>query len=284
MQTSDPNIYAAGDCIEITNRITGAKVHAPYGDLANLEGRIAGENAVLGNTVKFPGTIQTGICKIFEYAAGVTGLTERSAKKAGFDVVTVVNSSPDKPIFMNGKLLVTKLVVEKESGRILGAQCVGPGDVAKQIAQWAMAISGKLCVEDIVNADLPYAPPFSLAIDHFIATAHVMQNKIKNRMQGLSATEVKEKMDAGVPLFILDIRDAVEFEAMRLGIGEILIPLGALRRRLNELPTDKNAEIVCYCKISLRGYEAALVLAANGWNNVKVMEGGIMAWPYAREK
>ena len=147
-----------------------------------------------------------------------------------------------------------------------------------------MAVSGKLFVEDIVNADLPYAPPFSLAIDHFVATAHVMQNKMKNRMKGVSAAQVKEKLDAGAPLFILDIRDAVEFEGMRLGIGEILIPLGALRRRLNELPTDKNAEIVCYCKISLRGYEAALVLEANGWNNVTVMEGGIMAWPYAREK
>jgi rhodanese-related sulfurtransferase len=284
MQTSDPHIYAAGDCIEITNRITGENVHAPFGDLANLEGRIAGENAVLGNTVKFPGTIQTGICKIFEYAAGVTGLTERSARKAGFDIVTVINSSPDKPMFMNGKLLVTKLVVEKESGRLLGAQCIGPGDVAKQIAQWAMAISGKLCLEDIINADLPYAPPFSLAIDHFIATAHIMQNKTKNRMRGISAREVKEKLDAETPPFILDIRDAVEFEAMRLGIGERLIPLGALRRRLDELPTDKNTEIICYCKISLRGYEAALVLEANGWKNVRVMEGGIMAWPYAREK
>ncbi len=284
MQTSDPDIYAAGDCIEINNLITGVKVHAPYGDLANLQGRIAGENAILGNKVKFPGTIQTGICKIFDYAAGVTGLTERSARKAGFDVLTVINSSPDKPIFMNGKLLVTKLVVEKHSARVLGAQCIGPGDVAKQLAQWAMAIMGKLGVEDIVNADLPYAPPFSLAIDHFIATAHIMQNKMKDRMKGITATEVKEKLDAGGTLFILDIRDAVEFEAMRLGIGERLIPLGALRKRLGELPTDKDSEIICYCKISLRGYEAALVLEANGWRNVKVMEGGIMAWPYVRER
>ncbi|MEN6474959.1 MAG: rhodanese-like domain-containing protein, partial [Syntrophaceae bacterium] len=75
-----------------------------------------------------------------------------------------------------------------------------------------------------------------------------------------------------------------EFEQMRLGIGETLIPLGALRRRLPELPADKEREIICYCKISLRGYEAALVLEAHGWKNVRVMEGGIMAWPYAREK
>lgn len=284
MQTSDPDIYAAGDCVEVTHRITGRKTHAPYGDLANLQGRVAGENAVLGNTATFPGTIQTGICKIFDYKAGTTGLTERFAAKHGFEFLTVINASLDKPGFMNGKLLVTKLVAEKESGRILGAQCIGPGDVSRQVAQWAMAILGKLRVEDIVHADLPYAPPFSLAIDHFIATAHLMQNKMKGRLKGWSAAEVKARLDGGRPPFLLDVRGPDEYEGMRLGVGEVLIPLGALRKRLAELPADKSTEIVCYCKISLRGYEAALVLEANGWKNVRVMEGGIAAWPYPREK
>jgi NADPH-dependent 2,4-dienoyl-CoA reductase/sulfur reductase-like enzyme/rhodanese-related sulfurtransferase len=284
MQTSDEHIYASGDCIEISNLITGKKIHAPYGDLANLQGRVAGENAVLGNTVPFPGTIQSGICKIFEHSAGATGLSERAARAAGFDILTVINASPDKPGFMSGKLLVTKLVVEKKSGKILGAQCVGPGDVAKQVAQWALAITGKLGVEDIVNADLPYAPPFSLAIDHFIATAHLMQNKMKGRLKGITAAEVQEKLRAGEKLFLLDVRGPDEYEHMRLGIGEILMPLGALRKRLAEIPGEKSAEIVTYCKISLRGYEAALVLEAHGWKNVRVMEGGVMAWPYAREK
>jgi NADPH-dependent 2,4-dienoyl-CoA reductase/sulfur reductase-like enzyme/rhodanese-related sulfurtransferase len=284
MQTSDENIYAVGDCVEITNMLTGKKVHAPYGDLANLEGRAAGENIVCGNRVAFPGTIQTGICKIFDFAAGTTGLNERAARAAGFDVLTVINASPDKPGFMSGKPLISKLVVEKKDGRILGAQCVGSGDVAKQIAQWALAITGRLVVEDIVHADLPYAPPFSLAIDHFIATAHLMQNKMKGRLKGISASQVQEKLRSGEKPFLLDARGPDEFEAMRLGIGETLIPLGALRKRLNELPPDKNAEIICYCLISLRGYEAALALEANGWKNVRVMEGGILAWPYAREK
>jgi len=96
--------------------------------------------------------------------------------------------------------------------------------------------------------------------------------------------EVKRKIDAGEKPFIIDARGPDEFEAMRLGIGEHLIPLGAVRKRLGELPADKNTEIICYCKISLRGYEAALAIEANGWKNVKVMEGGIMAWPYPREK
>ncbi len=285
MQTSDPDIYAAGDCTESLNLITNTKVHAPYGDLANLQGRVAGENAITGNNVTFPGTIQTGICKVFDFAAGSTGLSEKAAKACGFtDIETVVNASPDKPGFMEGLVLVTRLVVDKKSNKILGAQCVGPGDVSKQLAIWAVAIKGGLTVEDMVNADLPYAPPFSLAIDHSIAAAHIMQNKLKGRMKGISCADVKQKLDAGEKPFIIDARGPDEYEEIRLGIGERLIPLGALRNRLDEIPADKNAEIICFCKISLRGYEAARILEGRGWTNVKVMEGGIAAWPFPREK
>lgn len=285
LQTSDPDIYAVGDCIETVNRITGRKVLAPYGDLANLQGRVAGENAASDNIITFPGTIQTGICKVFDFSAGSTGLSEHAARNLGYeDIVSVVNASPDKPGFMNGQLLVTKMVAGRKSGKVLGAQCVGPGNVGKQVAQWAMAIQGGLTVEDLVNSDLPYAPPFSLAIDHFIATAHIMQNKLKGRLKGISAVDVKAKLDNHETPFFLDVRGPDEFEETRLGIGETLMPLGVLRKRLGELPQDKNREIICYCKVSLRGYEAALVLEANGWRNVKVMEGGIMAWPYSKEK
>jgi NADPH-dependent 2,4-dienoyl-CoA reductase/sulfur reductase-like enzyme/rhodanese-related sulfurtransferase len=285
MRTSDPDIFAAGDCVESASRITGSKVHAPYGDLANLQGRVAGENAATDDGATFPGVIQSGICKIFDYSAGSTGLSEDAARAAYPDnVETVINASTDIPGFMGGKLLVTKLVVERSSGRILGAQCIGPGDVGKQITIWAMAIRGALTVDDMVNADLPYAPPFSLAIDHSIATAHIMQNKLTGRMKGISAQEVKSKVDAGKAPFILDARGPDEYEQQRLGIGEHLIPLGALRARLGEVPADKNHEIVCFCKISLRGYEAARVLMGRGWTNVRVMEGGIAAWPYPREK
>ena len=246
---------------------------------------MAGENAASENSVTFPGTIQTGICKVFDYAAGSTGLCEAAAKRLGYDgIVTVINASPDKPGYMAGKLLVTKLVADQKTGRILGAQCIGPGNVNRQIAQWAMAIQGHLTVEDVVNADLPYAPPFSLAIDHGIASAHLLQNKMKGRLKGISAREVMEKIKNNETPFFLDARGPDEYEQMRLGIGETLMPLGALRKRLHELPPDKEKEIICYCKISLRGYEAALVLEANGWKNVKVMEGGVNAWPYPREK
>ncbi len=285
MQTLDPDIYAVGDCVEIPHLITGNTVHAPYGDLANLQGRVAGENVISGNVAKFQGTIQTGICKVFDYGVGATGLSKKNCLKAGFsDIETVVNASLDKPGFMQGKLLITKLIAERKSGLILGAQVIGPGDVSKQVAIWAMAIKGKLTVEDMINADLPYAPPYSLAIDHSIATAHILQNKLRGLFSGLSSEQLREKLKAGEPMVLLDVRNPNEYEQMRLGIGEKLIPLGQLRKRIDELPEDKNSEIITWCKISLRGYEAALILRANGYSNVKVLEGGIMAWPYKREK
>ena len=291
MQTSDADIYAAGDCVETNNLITNQKVHAPMGDLANLQGRVAGENVIMGNTATFPGVLQTGICKVFDFSAGSTGLSEATAKKLGYDTFeTVINASPDKPGFMKGNLLISKMLADKDTGKILGFQSVGPGDVSKQIATAAMALKGGFTVEDLINLDLPYAPPFSLAIDHFIATAHLMQNKLTGRLNGISSVDVHKQIECQactsdeLKPVLLDVRGPDEFEVMRLGIGEMLIPLGTLRKRLNELPEDKEKEIICYCKISLRGYEASLILQANGWKNVKVMEGGIMGWPYPREK
>lgn len=285
MTTSDPDIYAAGDCVEVKNLLSGGNVLAPMGDLANLQGRVAGENAITGGAIVFPGTIQTSICKVFDYAAGSAGLSEQAAKQHGFaDIVSVVNASPDKPGFMGAGLLVSKIVVDRTSQKILGYQCVGNGDVSRQLATAAMAIQGGMTLDRLACLDLPYAPPFSLAIDHFIASAHILENKLKGRFKTITAEELQARIALQPPPFLLDGRGPDEYEVLRLGIGEHYIPLGALRDRLGELPVEKDAEIICFCKISLRGYEAALILAANGWTNVRVMEGGIMAWPYGREK
>ncbi len=285
MQTSDADIYAAGDCVECENRLTGKKVYAPMGDMANLQGRVVGENVVSGNSAVFGGTIGTAICKVFDFTAGATGLTETEAKRQGMtDFETVVNASPDKPGFMGAKLLISKILVDKKSEKILGYQCVGNGDVSRQIATAAMAVSGGLTIDQLSCADLPYAPPYSLAIDHFIASAHIVQNKMKGRLTTISAEEVYNRIQAGDSPYFVDGRGPDEHEVLRLGIGEQYIPVGKLRSVLADLPQDKSTEIVCFCKISLRGYEIALILEANGYTNVKVMEGGIMAWPYTREK
>ncbi|MBK1708681.1 FAD-dependent oxidoreductase [Marichromatium gracile] len=285
MQTSDPDIYAAGDCVECRSLITGEAVRAPYGDLANLQGRVIGQNLIEPDSARFPGITHTGICKVFDYTIGFTGLNAEQARASGInDIETVTISGLDIPGYMGGKVLISQMVAERASGRILGFQCIGPGDASKRVATVAMAIRGGLGIEELANADLPYAPPYSLALDHVIVSAHVLENKLKGLMQGLSAAELKQRVDSGAECFIIDTRTPQEYEEERLGIGEHLIPVGALRSRLDELPADKSQEIILYCKVSMRGYEAAAALKANGFRNVKVLEGGILAWPYPREK
>jgi len=283
MRTSDPDIYAAGDCVETVSRITGERTLAPYGDLANLEARVAADNAVLGDATVFPGTIHSGMCKVFAFTAAATGLTESKARARGLDVVTAVNASPDKPGFMGAKLLISKITADARTGRVLGYQCVGPGDVNRQASEASMAVLAGMTLDDVAVADLPYAPPYCLAIDHFIASAHIAQNKVRGYMRGMTSYELKAKLDRGERPFILDVRSPAEHAEMRLGAGEVLIPLGQLRKRMGELPADKSAEIVVFCRVSMRGYEAQIVLNAAGWTNVTVLEGGLLAWPFPRE-
>jgi len=285
MQTSDPDIYAAGDCTEVTNLITHNKQHFPMGDAANLQGRVVAQNVVRGNSEEYNGVIGTGICKVFDFTAGSTGLSQKMAEREGFqNIITAVHAAPDKPGFMGAFPLIIKLIAAKSTGKFLGMQAVGTGDVSKRVAMAAMALHGKLCISEMVNLDLPYAPPFSPAIDNFIAAVHLLENKWQRQMMGISPVELKAEIDRGQAPFILDMRGPDEFAQMQLGIGEVLIPLGALRSRLSELPEDKNTEIVTFCKISLRGYEASCILRAHGYTNVRVLEGGIVAWPYPRKK
>lgn len=284
LKTSDPDIYSCGDCIEVKNIITGRNTLAPMGDLANLQGRVVGENILSDDKISYPGSVSTAICRVFNFTVGTTGISEQAATECGFTPLTVINTGPDKPGFMGSNLLISKMTIDEKSNKLLGFQCIGSGDVSRQVATAAMAIQGKQTLDDLLCLDLPYAPPYSTAIDHFICTAHVMENKRAGRFPTISAAEVQRIINSNEEVLFIDGRSFDEYEEMRLGIGEKLIPLGALRDKINELPEDKNVPIVCFCKISLRGYEAALILSSYGYSNVRVMEGGIMAWPYEREK
>ncbi|MBN2725438.1 MAG: FAD-dependent oxidoreductase [Deltaproteobacteria bacterium] len=285
MGTSDRNIYAAGDCVEVINSVSGVWDYSPKGDMANLQGRVAADNMIFGDTIRFPGTIGTAIGKIFDFSAGTAGLSETAAEGAGFNVETVLNASTDKPTFMGAKTLISKLTVERSTRRILGYQCVGKGDVSRQIAQGALAIAGEMTLENMMSLDLPYAPPYSLAVDHFLASLHMMDNKLKGLFRGISSHEVYQMhLDRKKGVCFLDLREVDEVETHRLGIGELFIPLSTLRRRLRDVPPQKNTLIVCYCLMGPRSYEASLILRAEGYTNVRVMEGGMMAWPFPREK
>jgi len=284
MQTSNPDIYAAGDCVEVTDLVTYNKIHWPMGDAANLQGRVAAQNMMLGNCAEYEGAVMTGVCKVFDYGAGSAGMSESRARAEGYtDIITAIQAAPDKPGFMSGKLLVIKLVADRNTGKLLGMQVVGPGDVSKRLAVGAMALHAGMHVHQLVNLDLPYAPPFSQAIDSFITAAHVLENKLLGHMQGVCSVELKAMLDAGEKPFLLDVRGPDEFAEMRLGLGETLIPLGKLRGS-DKLPADKNTPIVAWCKISLRGYEAACILRGMGYTNIKVLEGGLVAWPFGLQR
>ncbi|MBN2584907.1 MAG: FAD-dependent oxidoreductase [Planctomycetes bacterium] len=277
LQTSDPDIYAAGDCVETTHLVTGKPTFVPLGSTANKQGRVAAMN-VCGQRDTFPGVVGSTVCKVFDYSVARTGLTEAEARHNGYNVVTALAPAPDKAHFMpDAKPLLLKLVVDAKARRLLGAQATGPGEGAKRIDVAAMAITAGMTVDQLANVDLCYAPPYAPAMDNIITAANIARNKLDGYMNGVSAVEVKQMQDEGRNFLLLDVRSPGEYEQVRLP-GSTLIPLGTLRGRLNEVPRDK--PIVTFCKISLRGYEAALILKHAGYKDVRVIDGGIAMWPY----
>jgi len=279
LRTSDPDIYAVGDCTENTHLVTGKPCFVPLGSTANKHGRVAAINICGGNET-FPGVLGSMVCKVFDFCAARTGLSESEARQHGYDAVTVLAPGPDRAHYMPAaKLLLMKMVVERGTRRILGLQAAGPGEGAKRNDVAVMAITAGMTVDQLAKADLSYAPPFSPAIDNIINAADVARNKLDGHMKGVTPMQVREKQERGDAFLFLDVRSPAEFQAMRLP-GSVNIPLGALRSRLGEL--DKDQEIIAFCKISLRGYHAALILEAAGFANVKVMDGGVAMWPYEK--
>ena len=180
MQTRTPAIYAAGDCCETIDRVTGKTTWLPLGDIANLQGRVAGENAAGGNA-SFPGVLGTAIFKTFDLNVACTGLSETAARQAGYDAVAVnVNRSDRARYYPGGNNLVIKLVADRQGGRLLGAQVIGPGKADKMIDIAATALLGKLTCEDLENADLAYAPPFSPVLSPMITAAGALNSKVNN--------------------------------------------------------------------------------------------------------
>ncbi len=283
LRTSDPDIYAGGDCVEVYNLVTGEKFYAPMGSTANKHGRIIADN-ICGRNEVFKGVTGTAITKIIDLNVARTGITERYAREKGYEVITCINPGPDRPHFMkDSKPIIIKLIAEAYSGRILGMQAIGEGDVFSRINTAAALISNDCTIDDIVNVDMAYCPAFSPAMDNLIVAANIIQNKRDGLARSYSPIELKKKIDAKEDFIILDVRAPNEVEEMRLPYENVVyIPLGKVRERANELPKDK--EIVCTCKVSLRGYEAFRILVGKGFdiNKLAFLDGGISAWPYEK--
>lgn len=279
MATSDPEIFAVGDCVENRCLVCQKNFYAytPMGSTANKHGRVAAINACGGNEY-FNGIVQTGILKVFDYNVGRAGLTEAGARREGFDPVSVITAGSDKAHFYpTARLLIIKLVADRKTGRILGIQLVGPGEVDKRLNAVAAALAYSARVEDFSNVDMAYAPPYSPAVDNLIVTANALRNKLEGAYRGLGPLVLKQWMDKGEDVYLLDVRDPEEHQRRQMP-GATLIPLDQVRQRHGEVPRDRR--VVAFCTSSLRAYEAALILKHHGHLDVWVLDGGLAAWPF----
>ncbi|MFZ5644048.1 MAG: FAD-dependent oxidoreductase [Bacillota bacterium] len=279
MQTSDPDIYAVGDCVENTHIVSGKKIYAPMATYANRQGRIAGDNVTGRNSV-FKGVLATSVLKVLNWNAGKTGLGQQQAEALGYKVKTVINSALDRTHYHPSHgLVIMKMIVDENSRRILGAQAIGPGDVSKRIDVVATAIHFGATIDDMAEVDLGYAPPFSTPIDLAHHTANIVRNKIEGIAPSLTAEELKAKLDSGEDFLIVDVRTPQQFAPKHIEDDRVMqVTLGDIRERITELPRDK--EIVLLCAMGVRSYEALRILHGAGFKDLKYMEGGLQAWPY----
>ena len=279
LQTSDPDIYAGGDCVENVNLVTGQKILAPLGSTANKHGRVIGTN-ITGGDESFPGVLATSIAKVFDYNVGRVGLSQWQAEKAGYDVVTsLVPGYEHATYYPRGREIMVKLVAEKSSGRLLGGQVVGPGDTDKRVDVLATALTFGATVDHLANIDLAYAPPFNSALDPLHNAANVIRNKRSGLARALSPVEVESKLKSGDDFILLDVRSPGEWLDYRIEAPQSkLMPLRELRQKLDKLPKD--AEIVTFCHTSVRAYQAQRILDGAGFKDVKFMDGSIASWPY----
>jgi NADPH-dependent 2,4-dienoyl-CoA reductase/sulfur reductase-like enzyme/rhodanese-related sulfurtransferase len=279
LRTSDPDIYAGGDCVENTHLVTDRKVLVPMGSTANKHGRIIGTN-LAGGTDTFPGILGTAVAKVFDYNVGRTGLTETESRQAGYEVITSLVPGPEYAnYYPGGKQILVKLVTEKTSEKILGVQVAGPGEVAKRIDVIATLLTCGGRLEDLANLDLSYAPPYNSAMDLLHNAANVIRNKKSGQAKTLTPMELIAKLDNNDDFVLLDVRNEEEWKMVHFDVHQAqLLPLPELRKRLGELSPDD--EIVIFCHTSVRAYQAQRLLEGAGYRNVKFLEGSLSTWPY----
>jgi len=187
MRTSDPDIYAGGDCVENTHMVTGKKAFVALGSIANKHGRVIGEN-ICGAAVKFRGILGTVVVRLIDLNIGKTGLTEREAAEAGYEVVTTMTTGPDRAHYMpTAKLISIKLIADARTRKVLGIQAFGEGEVAKRIDVVASVLTFGGTIDDLFDIDLSYAPPFNNPIDNAAVAANTLMNKIAGNLKGISS-------------------------------------------------------------------------------------------------
>ncbi len=271
MRTNLPDIYACGDCAEEYHVVTGQPVYRPLGSTANKTGRIAGDCAT-GGTLGYRGTLGTGIFRVLGLSVAQTGLSEREAREAGYDTVVCHSTKPDKPEYLGGKEMTIKAVADRATGRLLGAQIVGPEGVDKRIDVLATAISYGGKAEDLFYLDLAYAPPFATTKDPVLYTGMILENALHGARPLMTAQELLERQRAGEPTVIIDTRAPESYQKSHIE-GAVSIPLAELRKSADAL--DRDAVTVTYCNKGVTGNAAQNLLLNRGFRHVYNLSGGM---------
>lgn len=279
LQTSDPDIYAGGDCIEIPHLITGKPVYFPQGSLANRQGRIIGTN-LAGGCARFPGTVGSFSIKIFDMAVASAGITPQAAVKEGFDAEPVLVVQADRAHFYPTQdLIFLQLTVDKKTRRLLGAQAVGGnGDaVVGRINAIAAILPFRPDIEDLSNMEIAYSPPFASALDIVNAAGNTAENILDGLNVPVSPEEFEKEYleDRKEGTICLDIRSPANAAPFVECFGERWknIPQEKLYARMDEVPRDKRLLIVC--NAGGRSYEALRQLNTAGFHDAANVQGGI---------
>lgn len=276
LRTSDPHIWAAGDMNEIVHKVCGRTVRIPLAGPANRQGRIAATNA-LGGAMRYAGALGTSVVKVFDATAAATGLTEKAAREAGFDAGSaIVVKDHHAGYYPGAREMVLKLVYDRATARLLGAQAFGEAGVEKRIDAAAVALQGRLTLHDLAEVDLAYAPPYGTANDPLNVAAFVGENDLSGFSPLVSVEQMQRLLgaaEADRPV-VLDVRNLNEFEAGHLA-GALNIPVDELRFRMDEVPRGR--PIVVHCRSGFRSHLALRVLRENGWTDVRNLSGGWVA-------
>lgn len=264
MQTNDEDIYAVGDCVTVKNILSGKPTWSPMGSSANKEGRCVAKT-ISGEKTPFNGVLGTGIVKLLNLNAARTGLTEKDAKDSGYEVESVIVPIDDKAhYYPDSKMIIIKLIADKNSKRVLGAQIFGEGNVDKQIDIVATAITFNATISDLQNLDLAYAPPFSTAIHPLGHVANVLLNKLDGAVKIVRYNDFIENQE---DYKLADVNKTSQLE------GIPFIDLATLNGKLDGF--DYDDKILLVCARGKRAYLAYNRMKHFGYKDVQILEGGL---------
>ncbi len=274
LQTSDPNIWAAGDLVQLRHRVSGKNTYVPLAGPASRAGRLIADN-ILGERRAFAGPLGTAIIRVFDLAAACTGLNERALQDLQIPYKAVhVHPNSHAKYFPGSERLVMKLLFAPSTGILLGAQAVGKRGVDKRIDVLATAIAGNMTVEDLADLDLCYAPPFGSSKDPINLAGMAAANIRAGLVDSISWHELPS---AALQSTILDVRNQSERERGAIA-GSIHIPLAELRARLSEIPSDRH--VLVYCHSGQRSYTACRILSHHGYRCTN-LSGSYATWSAA---